>query len=85
VTLSEAETGTACRAARAAGLDFAGIDLQRAADGSGTFVLECNAAPMFANFDRRTGADVAGALANLLLERARNPAPAVDAARREER
>lgn len=84
-TLSEAESGMACRAARAAGLDFAGVDLQRAADGSGTFVLECNASPMFANFDRRTGAEVAGALADLLLERARTPAPPADAARMEER
>jgi hypothetical protein len=36
-------------------------------------VLECNAAPMFANFDRRTGADVAGALAELLVDRAGRP------------
>lgn len=74
-TLDEAEAAVAVRAARAVGLAFAGVDLQRAADGAGTFVLEANAAPMFANFDRRTGADVAGPLADLLLERARG-APA---------
>jgi glutathione synthase/RimK-type ligase-like ATP-grasp enzyme len=59
------------RAARAAGLPFTGLDLQRPRDGGPAQVLECNAAPMFANFCRRTGADVAGPLADLLVRLAR--------------
>ena len=85
ISLDDAEAAVAVRAARAVGLAFAGVDLQRAADGSGTFVLEANAAPMFANFDRRTGADVAGALAGLLVERTRCSPPPAPALRPEER
>jgi hypothetical protein len=71
VELSGDERTIVARAARAAGLPFTGLDLQRPRDGGPAQVLECNAAPMFANFCRRTGADVAGPLADLLVRLAR--------------
>jgi glutathione synthase/RimK-type ligase-like ATP-grasp enzyme len=69
------ERAVVARAARAAGLPFTGLDLQRPRDGGPAQVLECNAAPMFANFCRRTGADVAGPLADLLVRLAGGGAP----------
>ncbi len=65
--LTDIEGDLVSRAMNAVGLTFTGMDLQRPADGSLTRVLECNAAPMFANFCRRTGADVAGPLAAALI------------------
>jgi glutathione synthase/RimK-type ligase-like ATP-grasp enzyme len=72
--LDEQERRIARLAAKVADLPFTGLDIQRPADGSPSMVLECNAAPMFANFARRTGADVPGALAAYLIGRARGGA-----------
>lgn len=69
--LSAEENAVVQRASRAAHLPFTGLDLQRPRDGGQSLVLECNAAPMFANFCRHTGADVAGSLADYLIARAR--------------
>lgn len=63
------------KSTRAVNLPFTGMDLQRPKEGGPTRVLECNAAPMFANFCRRTGADVAGPLAEYLIHRAHGGSP----------
>lgn len=59
------ERRAALAAARACSMTFAGVDLIRRADGF--HLLECNPSPMFATFERKTGLDVAGPLAALLL------------------
>jgi glutathione synthase/RimK-type ligase-like ATP-grasp enzyme len=53
------------------GMLFAGVDWMRAAGGSEWVLLECNSSPFFVELERRTGADIAGAIADLLLRRAR--------------
>ncbi len=51
-------------------MPFCAVDLRR--DRSGEIaVLECNSAPFFAAFERRTGLDVAGPLADFLCGRGR--------------
>jgi len=56
--------------ARALDLDFCGLDLM--IDGSGEpWVIDCNLSPMFVNYGRLSRCDVAGALADRLIERAR--------------
>jgi len=52
-------------------MSFAGVDWMRAAGGREWVLLECNSAPFFVEFERRTGADIGSALADLLLRRAR--------------
>ncbi len=74
VFLSDEDKKLVAIAARAVDLPFTGMDLIRPSDGGPSVVLECNAAPMFANFYRRTGADVAGPLADYLIRRARGGA-----------
>lgn len=76
--LTAEETALVHRATRAVGLPFTGMDLQRPRAGGPSWVLECNAAPMFANFCRLTGADVAGALADYLLARAQGKGAWID-------
>jgi len=63
--LLEGERQAAIQAARATGLTFAGIDLKRSPDG-GCVLLDVNPAPMFAAFERSTGTDISGALAEHL-------------------
>lgn len=58
----------ALAAARRWGMDFAAVDLMCDGDGA-WFLLECNSAPFFVEFERRTGVPVSGALADLLVER----------------
>ncbi|MCU0665056.1 MAG: hypothetical protein MUC50_22375 [Myxococcota bacterium] len=58
------------RAARHLGLAWTGMDFMREDATGEFFILECNASAMFANFSWQTGADVPGALAELLLRKA---------------
>lgn len=51
-------------------MSFAGVDWMCGADGEWV-LLECNSAPFFVEFERRTGADIGSALADHLLRRAR--------------
>ena len=60
-------------AANHLGLSWSGMDFMRAAEGGAHYILECNAAAMFAGFSRMTGFDVPGALAELLIGLARGP------------
>ncbi|HWG90794.1 MAG TPA: hypothetical protein VNZ52_08115 [Candidatus Thermoplasmatota archaeon] len=58
-------------AARACSMPFTGLDVIWD-DATGTHkFLECNPSPMFANFERYTGAPVASSLARLLVEAAK--------------
>ncbi|MCP4639946.1 MAG: ATP-grasp domain-containing protein [bacterium] len=63
--LTPDERRAAIAAAQACGMPFTGVDLIRGKDGF--VVLECNPSPMFAVFEKKTGQDVAGPLAQLLL------------------
>ncbi len=60
--------------AAAWGMSFAGVDWMRGPAGREWVLLECNSAPMFVEFERRTGADIGSALADHLLRRARRKA-----------
>jgi ribosomal protein S6--L-glutamate ligase len=65
ITDEEAELSLA--AARAVGLDLAGIDLMRTRHGPR--VIEVNGHPFLATTERVTGVDIAGAVADALLRR----------------
>jgi len=69
--LTPDERRAACTAARACGMHFTGVDLIRGP--RGFKVLECNPSPMFAVFERKTGADIAGPLAEFLLRKSKRP------------
>lgn len=64
--VSAAERRAALTAARACSMRFSGVDLIRTT--RGFVVLECNPSPMFAVFEEKTGLDVAGPLAQYLLD-----------------
>lgn len=64
-TLRKDEVRTCVAAARACSMSFCGVDIIRCK--SGHYILECNPSPMFAVFEHKTGADIAGSLAQLLL------------------
>jgi glutathione synthase/RimK-type ligase-like ATP-grasp enzyme len=61
----------ATEAAALWGLSFAAVDFMFDERSKNHLVLECNSAPFFVEFERRTGLDVSGALADALLERRR--------------
>jgi glutathione synthase/RimK-type ligase-like ATP-grasp enzyme len=59
-------------ASAALGLVFAAVDLEEEGGAGGEpWVLDVNPGPMFADFERGSGLDVAGPLADCLLQRAR--------------
>ncbi len=66
-----AETST--NVAASWGMSFAGVDWMRASGGREWVLLECNSSPFFVELERRTGVDIASALADLLLRGARRP------------
>ena len=58
-------------AASALGLVFAAVDLEEEGGAGGTpWVLDVNPSPMFFGFERQSGLDVAGPLADCLIRRA---------------
>jgi len=69
VKISKAERDTAMKAAKAIGLDFAGVDLLRGADGPK--VLEVNSSPGLEGVEKATGKDIAGMVMDHLEKRAR--------------
>ena len=73
VRITKAERETALRAARAFGLNMAGVDLLRSEDGPK--VLEVNSSPGFEGVETATGKDVVGKLYDTIELRVR-PAPA---------
>lgn len=64
--LSEEERGLALAVAKAFACEVAGVDLLRTA--SGPLVVEVNANPGFAELERATGLDIAGALVDAALK-----------------
>ena len=60
------------KAADHLGLSWTGMDFMKERATGEFFILECNAAAMFAGFSYRTGFDVPGALADLLLKLAQS-------------
>lgn len=56
--------------ARTLGLDFCGMDLMLDGRSGEPFVIDCNLSPMFVSYGRLSRCDVAGHLAELLIERA---------------
>jgi len=68
-TLTPDETNIALRAADAVDMPFTGVDLIRTP--GKTWLLECNPSPMFANFEDKTGLEVADPLAAMLARMAR--------------
>ena len=65
--ISDEEAALSVAAARAIGLDLAGIDLMRTRHGPR--VIEINGNPFLATTERVTGVDIAGAVADALLHR----------------
>lgn len=61
---------TALSAVALWGMEFAAVDLMLDDEGR-WWLLECNSAPFFVEFERLTGVPVSGALADLLVERKR--------------
>lgn len=66
-TLTEGESADIIKAVKLMSLRFAGIDLKRTKVGE-HFVLDINPAPMFANFEKITGLDIAGKIAKYLVD-----------------
>jgi glutathione synthase/RimK-type ligase-like ATP-grasp enzyme len=69
IQLDEGTCSLALRAADHWGLAFCAVDLMHDEVGDRYVLLECNSAPFFVEFERRTGIDVSSALADLLLGR----------------
>jgi len=65
VTLSEAWSALAVRAAAAVGAEYAGVDLLPARDGT-AYVIEVNGIPGWEGLQKASGVDVAGALVERL-------------------
>lgn len=65
-SLSKEEERIAVQAATACSMAFSGVDIIRGI--AGPVVLECNPSPMFAGFETMTGTDVAGPLAEALIQ-----------------
>lgn len=70
VALPDGWAALACQAAAAVGAEYAGVDLIPAPDGS-ALVLELNGIPGWRGLQDATGTDVAGAIVDRLLDRAR--------------
>jgi glutathione synthase/RimK-type ligase-like ATP-grasp enzyme len=67
-SLSETGRNVAMGTAAALGLDFCGLDLMVDEHSGEVFVIDCNISPMFVNFGAMSGCDIAGALADRLIE-----------------
>lgn len=74
ISLSEDEKETAIRAAKAMGLNVAGVDLIRS--NRGPLVLEVNSSPGLEGIEGATGLDVAGAIVDYVAYRVKRQAAA---------
>lgn len=73
VTLPEQARHVALVAARLLQIPFTAVDLMREASSGRYWLLECNSAPFFVEFERQTGIDVSSAVADLLTGRRDRP------------
>ncbi len=60
---------SALAAAARWGMFFSAVDFMRESGSGRHVLLECNSSPFFVNFERRTGLDISGRLADFLLAR----------------
>ena len=70
VELSIEQESVAIKACRVLGMIFAGVDLMLERSTEKIYVLECNPAPLFRNFEAQSGLPVSQALASYLVEEA---------------
>ncbi|WP_319419825.1 30S ribosomal protein S6--L-glutamate ligase [Pleurocapsa sp. FMAR1] len=70
IQLSEEEEATALRAAKAMGLNVAGVDLLRS--NHGPVLMEVNSSPGLEGIEKATGIDVAGEVINYIVKNAAN-------------
>jgi ribosomal protein S6--L-glutamate ligase len=77
VKISPEERAVACRAARAMGLNVAGVDLLRS--NHGPVVMEVNSSPGLEGIEECSGKDVAGMIVEFIERAAQNPPKAGDA------
>jgi len=77
VKISPEERAVACRAAKAMGLNVAGVDLLRS--NHGPVVMEVNSSPGLEGIEQCSGKDVAGVIIEYIERAAQNPPKAGDA------
>jgi len=77
VKISPEERAVACRAAKAMGLNVAGVDLLRS--NHGPVVMEVNSSPGLEGIEQCSGKDVAGMIIEYIERAAQNPPKAGDA------
>ena len=71
VTLPEEAARTAVRAAALCGMPYTAVDFMRDEVSGRYLLLECNSSPFFVNFDRLSGCDISGRIADYLVGRRR--------------
>ena len=71
VTLPEEAARTAVRAAALWGMPYTAVDFMRDEASGRYLLLECNSSPFFVNFERRSGCDISGRIADYLVGRRR--------------
>jgi glutathione synthase/RimK-type ligase-like ATP-grasp enzyme len=69
VELPASAAENAVAAAARWGMTFGAVDFMRDAATGAYYVLECNSAPFFVNFEATSGVDISGMLATHLLSR----------------
>jgi glutathione synthase/RimK-type ligase-like ATP-grasp enzyme len=74
VTLPDEARRTALAASSHFGFAFAAVDFLRDTRSGEWWLLECNSAPFFVDYESTSGIDVSSALADLLTSRSRKPA-----------
>ncbi|MEW6745149.1 MAG: hypothetical protein AB1486_20545 [Planctomycetota bacterium] len=67
ITLPDEAARLAVAAARHWGLLFTAVDFMRVTRSGSYFILECNSAPFFVNFEKLTGIEISARLAEYLL------------------
>ena len=71
VTLPEEAARTAVSAAALWGMPYTAVDFMRDETSGRYLLLECNSSPFFVNFERRSGCDISGRIADYLVGRRR--------------
>lgn len=69
VALPEEAARTAVAAAEACGMPYCAVDFMRDEASGRYLILECNSSPFFVNFERLSGCDISGRLADCLVGR----------------
>ena len=69
--LPEEAERTAVAAAACCGMPYSAVDFMRDEIGGRYLILECNSSPFFVNFERMSGCDISGRIADYLVGRRR--------------